>query len=74
MVSLHFYRGLGWLVAVAASLYGGTSVAQTPSVTPDAATVLRVHAAGSLREPLSMVARTYEETTGVRIGLTCGVP
>ena len=42
-------------------------MAQATSASP-----LRVYAAGSLREPLTEIARLYEASTGIRIELTLG--
>ena len=53
-------------VLLALCLSGAVSMAQTPS--PEAQ--LRVYAAGSLREPLSEIARVYETATGSQIDHT----
>ena len=55
-------------VLLALCLSGVASMAQTP---PSEAS-LRVYAAGSLREPLSEIARVYETATGSQIALTFG--
>lgn len=46
--------------------------AQTSAAVPAGEVPLRVYAAGSLREPLSEIARAYEASTGVQAGLTFG--
>ncbi len=56
------------VLSLSAALSGGASMAQTPSSTAP----LRIYAAGSLREPLMDIARTYEAATGTRLELSFG--
>ena len=60
------------VMTVAALLPGAWPAAQAQARPQVTAAPLQVYAAGSLREPLTEIARRYEAATGVRAALTFG--